>query len=189
MVEKGSAIRVWARLVAVVSMCVLIWGCDPCEDGSAEFLMLGVGISNGTTGASLAPTWGEVWHQPVDEGFVASAIWGPDDPRPGRGLFEFWDVTDEPAFELESTVTRCSTSDVDPGGACAIPRETSCGFEGFDWRPAFEFELEKSYALILRPDEGNGRELSTPGEPEPFQGEPALVMPIETAREVRMIIR
>lgn len=136
----------------------------------------------------MPPDFGETWFQPFDETMVASAVFGVDDPRPGADLFEYYEITDSGPQKLGVRLERCS-SESSQSGTCGIERSSACEFQAFDWYPDFEFEIGKDYALVMRPDEGNGLDFNVRGDAESFAGSQGWVIPIVVARDVTITMQ
>ena len=172
----------------VMLLAFALGGCDPCEDGSTGFLSLAIGYSDGESGATMRPDFAETWFQPVDESMVASAVFGVDDPRPGADLFEYYEVTESGPVKFDSRLERC-VSDETEKGSCSIERSSACPFQAFDWYASFDFELGRDYALVMRPDEGNGLEFNVQAEAEFFHGRDGWVIRLVTAEDVTVTKR
>jgi hypothetical protein len=152
-----------------------IASCDGCEE---QFEHLTVSI--GGKGLQTSPKWGGTW-QHAGGPFHAEAIWGPADRAPTVEAFELYDVTTGPAERRMMVVTDCRVGDGthDQDNACRLYyMGGSCPYAARRW--AFEaLEPGRSYLLVHRLSQGNGKKLSTAGPVESFEGEPAHTMKLE----------
>ncbi len=175
---RNSIVSLAAIVVVIAATAT---GCA-CPD-EWEHLTLGVSLSEtGEARGVTTPKWGETWEQPADQTLVVLAIWGPKDPPPSNDVFELYDVTEDTPTRVQLERLPCEEDETaePPLEACGRHGTNSgCAYEEKAWMPTEPFEVGRSYALVHRPEAGNGRQLNTDTDLQSFTGEPAYVMTIE----------
>lgn len=177
--SRVGEVRRLALPVALACCGLLVAGCDPC-DGHSDYLTLSIGQESGYT----TPRWGGTWQHPGGA-FAAEAQWGTSDNPPTEKAFELYDITGADRLPVVMAVTDCRVGDGSQGEGNACDRYFQgggCPYAARRWRLE-QVQEGRTYLLVHRLSQGNGKKLNQTGPVETIDGESAYTMKIVLAAE------